>query len=1117
MIQKKRRIRTGHFPLITQCLSCFSISFQQYIRLDYLTSQIYKFIVLHFYSSSSFQNIFKELHQFIDANPLKAPFASEQFIVPNNDMGRWLQIHLADELGVAANLKFEMPASFMRRLYEKMDQDYSLYLADKNDFHWIINHLLQKSAQNKNLDVITSYITAEGDEKSDFRRWQIAGQIADIFDQYQMYRAHWLEAWEADRQHPDIKNEPHAAWQKHIWNEICATFPKLKGRAKIQKELLTAIRRGEMDSYLPERILLFAVPTMAPVLVETLMEVAKKTDLHWFEIRVQETNGDEINHPFLSTMTSEQNKFQKIVEKCLNQTEVPAKVHKLSNATSDKKTFLAQIQSDILWNKSPKESELPKPDGSLSIHSCHGPLREVEVLYDQILDYLNNHPEKGPGDIVVTVPDIMTYAPYIEAVFGSPEHEELEIPYDLNDPETGLAAEITNTFLEALQLSNSKFKVTDVVSLLDNPAVRDQYNLDARDIELIEKWIRQTNIRWGWDEHQHEGEYIHSWKFGLDRLMAGIAFEPEFDTPVNGILPYTDIEGSSMLQTLGSFRNFLQVLNNFRDFSSKKQTLADWSKASMHLLNKMIRDDNTNSNVLTNIREQIQKYEEISDRWGINESISYDEFFDWINAALTNIRIGLSYRSGRLIFTSMVPVRTMPFDFVAILGLNEQTIPARDMFSGFDLMGKIKENGDRSRREQDRAMFLESILAAQSVLHLSYTGRQIVDNSETPPSLLITELLEVLENYPTSEDKKVHEDIIFDHSLQGFSEKYMDQKNDRFFTYSAVKKEMASSIKIEKQEPFYAIDQELKKKDSDEADIRIPIEMLYQFYQKPIKSLLNFSAGIKLPYDSSDQLITEYRDVWTPHGLDKWQIKNQLLEACRKDIPAEEIFNYYAAQGALPRSEISKYAFDEIENEVKNFISEVKNKGYWKDPLPEEKFEIELDVNGEIRIITGTFKNLTDDGQQFLYMSKNKSKYDFRGWLYHLAHIIEHIYKCETRVLNSDKGKLQITSFSDIEYPKEILAQIVADFEIGLKEPYFVYPQSAQKYSESFNKTEDRIAALRGARSVYLEAYKSKSDADDDPSLPYIIRQKDPLNEKEFAEKVERTWLEMYKHIEENK
>ena len=59
-------------------------------------------------------------------------------------------------------------------------------------------------------------------------------------------------------------------------------------------------------------------------------------------------------------------------------------------------------------NATAKDSKKPitKKDDSIEVHCCHSPLRELEVLYDHLLDWFERDPELAPRDILVMIPDI---------------------------------------------------------------------------------------------------------------------------------------------------------------------------------------------------------------------------------------------------------------------------------------------------------------------------------------------------------------------------------------------------------------------------------------------------------------------------------------------------------------------------------------------------------------------------------------------------------------------------------------------------------------------------------------------------------------------------------------
>lgn len=80
--------------------------------------------------------------------------------------------------------------------------------------------------------------------------------------------------------------------------------------------------------------------------------------------------------------------------------------------------MLKVIQADILNLHIPSTDtifplELAE-DYSVRVHSCHSPMREVQVLYDQILDAIEHDPSLAPSDIVVMTPILINMLPILK-------------------------------------------------------------------------------------------------------------------------------------------------------------------------------------------------------------------------------------------------------------------------------------------------------------------------------------------------------------------------------------------------------------------------------------------------------------------------------------------------------------------------------------------------------------------------------------------------------------------------------------------------------------------------------------------------------------------------------
>src|SRR5262249_60469161 len=96
-------------------------------------------------------------------------------------------------------------------------------------------------------------------------------------------------------------------------------------------------------------------------------------------------------------------------------------------------------------------------------------------------------------------------------------------------------------------------------------------------------------------------------------------------------------------------------------------------------------------------------------------------------------------------FSARLPLLSVPFEIAGLIGTTDGSSPPPRQPPSFDLMAERRpERGDRSRRDDDRYLFLEAIVSARRCLYLSHVGRGIRDNAPIPPSIVVSELLEAV-------------------------------------------------------------------------------------------------------------------------------------------------------------------------------------------------------------------------------------------------------------------------------------------------------------------------------------------------------------------------------------
>lgn len=702
-------------------------------------------------------------------------------LVESPGMQHWLNMELARQQGVAMNLAFPLPVRFMwdtarAVLGPDIVPRQSPYRREV--LSWRIDALLNDDAlmaQPEMKPVIQYWQGPDSEAERSAQRLQLATVMADVFEQYLLYRPDWLFAWEAgELVHTDNSME---AWQASLWRALVRAAPLHP--ARLHQQALMALQEGRSPAALPTSIIVFAINTMAPQLVAFIDALARHTDIHIFHLnpsvnywgdsksdreqaRAIRESGihawmtDDQSNPFLGNLGKQGRDLFNLLtqldtfEVSAFDTPVPAEVARPAG-------LLCAIQQDILQAVRPAHSTAPQPeDDSVMVVSAHSALREVQALHDQILSWMQDDPGLMPSDIVVMCPAIEEYAPLIDAVFhrvGTPRPEVQSpprLPCSIADRAPLDADPMVAAFISLLTLPDSRFRVAEIMDLLRLDAMQARFELNDDDIELMTYWLSQAHVHWGLDgDHKQaisEGATAsdtYSWWWGLRRLLLGMVYQ---DTPVitRNLLTLPDVEGQQAV-TLGKLMHILEVLSEHASVLNRSRTAAEW-----HTYLLTLRDS-----CFAPLPDQTVTWESLgkasADLAAHCEEAGYDKLLhlrqvrEVLLKRFASPDAGNHFMTGQITFCSMLPMRSIPFRVVAVLGLNDGEFPRQAAPASIDLMAALpRKSGDRSRRLEDRYLFLEAIISARDHLYLSYQGNSAQDNSDRQPSLVLAEFLNTL-------------------------------------------------------------------------------------------------------------------------------------------------------------------------------------------------------------------------------------------------------------------------------------------------------------------------------------------------------------------------------------
>jgi exodeoxyribonuclease V gamma subunit len=173
------------------------------------------------------------------------------------------------------------------------------------------------------------------------------------------------------------------------------------------------------------------------------------------------------------------------------------------------------------------------------------------------------------------------------------------------------------------------------------------------------------------------------------------------------------------------------------------------------------------------VRDALQELVDDAAMAGFTQAFSLPVLRDWLQRKLT-MASPLGFLSGGVTFCAMVPMRSIPFKVLCLIGMNDGAYPRDERPVSFDLVARHPRRGDRSRRFDDRYLFLEAILSARQRLYLSYVGLSARNNEPLPPSALIAELLDC---FKAMCGEAAAAQLLVRHPLQPFSPRCYDGRD----------------------------------------------------------------------------------------------------------------------------------------------------------------------------------------------------------------------------------------------------------------------------------------------------------------------------------------------------
>ena len=1108
-------------------------------------------------------DVLEALMEFIvERERLDDPFEPEMILVQSTGMAQWLQMTLSQKFGIAANIDFPLPASFIWDMFVRVLPEIPKESAfNKQSMSWKLMTLLPQLLEREDFTLLRHYLTDDSDKRKLF---QLSSKAADLFDQYLVYRPDWLAQWETGHLVEGLGEAQ--AWQAPLWKALVEYTHQLGQprwhRANLYQRFIETLESATTcPQGLPSRVFICGISALPPVYLQALQALGKHIEIHllftnpcryyWgdikdpaylaklltrqrrhsFEDRELPLFRDSENAGQLFNSDGEQDVGNPLLASwgklgrdyiyLLSDLESSQELDAFVDVTPD--NLLHNIQSDILelenravagvnieeFSRSDNKRPLDPLDSSITFHVCHSPQREVEVLHDRLLAMLEEDPTLTPRDIIVMVADIDSYSPFIQAVFGSAPADRY-LPYAISDRRARQSHPVLEAFISLLSLPDSRFVSEDVLALLDVPVLAARFDITEEGLRYLRQWVNESGIRWGIDDDNVRELELpttgqHTWRFGLTRMLLGYAMESA-QGEWQSVLPYDESSGL-IAELVGHLASLLMQLNIWRRGLAQERPLEEWLPVCRDMLNAFFLPDAETEAAMTLIEQQWQAIiaEGLGAQYG--DAVPLSLLRDELAQRLDQERISQRFLAGPVNICTLMPMRSIPFKVVCLLGMNDGVYPRQLAPLGFDLMSQKPKRGDRSRRDDDRYLFLEALISAQQKLYISYIGRSIQDNSERFPSVLVQELIDYIgqSHYlPGDEalncdesEARVKAHLTCLHTRMPFDpQNYQPGERQSYAREWLPAASQAGKAHSEFVQPLPFTLPET-----------VPLETLQRFWAHPVRAF--FQMRLQVNFRTEDSEIPD-TEPFILEGLSRYQINQQLLNALVEQDDAERLFRRFRAAGDLPYGAFGEIFWETQCQEMQQLADRVI-----ACRQPGQSMEIDLACNGVQ--ITGWLPQVQPDGLLRWRPSLLSVAQGMQLWLEHLVYCASG-GNGESRLFLRKDGEWRFPPLA-AEQALHYLSQLIEGYREGMSAPLLVLPESGGAWLKTCYDAQndamlDDDSTLQKARTKFLQAYEGNMmvrGEGDDIWYQRLWRQLTPETMEAIVEQSQRFLLPLFR------
>lgn len=756
---------------------------------------------IHLYYSARVEKLVEALNQNIKSHyqQHQDPLKPLKVIVPNGHIQKFLNLRLTEINGISANMDFPFLET---GLYEAL---LSLKPADDKPKLLSISHielanlafLCDKNNQNNPfLSPLYDYLQShQNPALAAQKRWQLAQQLALLFIDYELSRPEMINAWVSGRLFFSDSQDSRLKQIEKAQSTVYMSLFNDSSDSLTLSGLLRSIEVAKPTEIRP--IFLFVPSRLSPLHRQIIVLLSRYYPVHIYHLNIcrefwqdMETD-DEINWR------------KRIRQLDLTATDADGQLINADKADASKligETFfdleqgLDEFENPLLkaWGKPGRENlrllsdlendaihaGIPYQDFLLDeaqdelIHSpqctlsalqyavlnripsdaSHIPLRntvlvasapaiEVEVsqVYNSILYELKQNPALKLTDIVVLVTDMSKYRYVIEQVFERLNHHVVSpLRYSISDSSAGEESLYARAVTQLLAIIETDFIRDEVFTFLTNPCVMTATDSHRGEVDAWLQAAVDLGIFRGY-EQLYEGQdedltELYTWRQGLQRLHRSLAQSAADSSPLN-------------TEEMGRLSVIISQLNKHKTQLSQSQTTTKWQQSLQYLFDTFIAvPDNHAQEEAVSLAVARQLQQLAASQPGL--ILNYHDIKHYLLSGLTEISAGRGrYLSGGVVCAALQPMRPVPFKITYVLGLGESQFPGQIRHNTLDLAAYSRRIGDIDQVDNNKYLFLETLMSARDKLFLSYIGRDELTGDILSPSVVVNDVMEWLNQH----------------------------------------------------------------------------------------------------------------------------------------------------------------------------------------------------------------------------------------------------------------------------------------------------------------------------------------------------------------------------------